>query len=93
MKKFFIVLFALAIFTINLISLPELSLAIDYTWTPIDFPGAESTSARGINNSGDIVGHYSYLSGLNQGFLYSGGSYSTISVPDLSLLSRVISMI
>jgi hypothetical protein len=44
-------------------------------------PGAVSTVASGINNSGQIVGNYVDGSGNTNGFGYSGGSYTTIDVP------------
>jgi hypothetical protein len=45
--------------------------------TTIDYPGAQYTSALGINNSGQIVGE-SLLVG---GFLYEGGVFSLINAP------------
>jgi probable HAF family extracellular repeat protein len=49
----------------------------------IDVPGSFSTTANGINNSGQITGYYTSDVQLNQihGFLYSGGSYTTLDVP------------
>jgi uncharacterized membrane protein len=32
-----------------------------FTYTPLDFPGGDITTARGINNRGDIVGTYRIL--------------------------------
>ena len=46
--------------------------------TNISFQGAE-TVARGINNSGTVVGFYTAgTSGAYEGFVYSNGTYSTI---------------
>lgn len=51
----------------------------------IDFPGGNSTQARGINQQGDVVGIYSDPNtGLWRGFQLSGGSYSKIDVPGAS---------
>jgi len=50
------------------------------TWTTIDYPGADSTQALGINNNGDIVGLYT-LGGQTHGFLYKAGTFSSIDVP------------
>lgn len=59
-------------------------------FTTIDFPGAVATIARGIGPSGDIVGSYTAPAGssaecqvitspaCNHGFLYSGGTFSTL---------------
>lgn len=52
---------------------------VQYTITTVAFPGA-STMARGINDIGQIVGQYSGPTGLN-GYLYSGGSFTTFDVP------------
>lgn len=48
--------------------------------TDITYPGATSTNATGINNSGQIVGNYNIGSNY-QGFLYTGGAFSTIDFP------------
>ena len=40
--------------------------------------GAKGTFARGINDAGQIVGYYIDSSGTSHGFLYSGGTYTTI---------------
>ena len=42
-------------------------------------PGATGTAAWGINDAGQIVGNYQALG--PHGFLYSGGSVTTIDVP------------
>ncbi len=48
--------------------------------TPIVIPGnSDSVGATGINNNGQIVGWYG--PGNSLGFLYSGGSFTTISIP------------
>ncbi len=46
------------------------------TFTTIDFPGSNGTNALDINDFGDIVGSYS---GQTNGFLLSGGIYTTIN--------------
>jgi len=38
---------------------------------------APGTSAQGINDFGQVVGSYNG----NTGFLYSGGTYTTLNVP------------
>ena len=48
------------------------------TFTSIDFPGATSTSAWGINARGDIVGGYLSPDKSDHGFLLSGGQFTTI---------------
>ncbi len=54
------------------------------TFTSIDFPGATSTSAWGINTQGDIVGGYLAPDKSDHGFLLSGGQYRAIDFPGAS---------
>src|SRR6266567_1782553 len=51
------------------------------TFTAIEFPGAATTLAWGINTRGDIVGGYLNADKSDHGFLLSGGQYSTIDFP------------
>ena len=50
------------------------------TLTPLAFPGAGETLARGINDAGTVVGFYEFA-GLDNGFSYSGGSYNLLDDP------------
>jgi hypothetical protein len=50
-------------------------------YRPVNLPGATQQAAAGINDGGDIVGYYSESSGLPQGYLESGGTFTTIDVP------------
>ena len=50
-------------------------------YTTVDYPGALSTEAFAINDSGDIVGYYLDNRGLH-GFLYGGGVFRTNDVPN-----------
>ena len=50
------------------------------TFANIDYPGATSTQALGINPRGDIVGVYT-SAGQDHGFLLSGGNYTLIDFP------------
>src|SRR5579864_306379 len=45
-----------------------------FTLTSIDFPGATLTTARGINNHGEIVGTYRLVP-PRHAFLFKGGQY------------------
>ncbi|MBI4528708.1 MAG: hypothetical protein HY695_33340 [Deltaproteobacteria bacterium] len=68
----------LAVFAVN----GRVALAVDYEFTSIDFPGALSTAAFGINNLGDIVGGRDTTpSGGGSGFLLSGGTFTSIDFP------------
>src|SRR5690348_18328285 len=42
---------------------------------------ARSTSAQGINPAGDIVGSYADAVGVNHGYLFRHGQFTTIDVP------------
>src|SRR5579884_3552032 len=60
-----------------------------FVFTNLAFPGAAETDALGINDGGQIVGDYfnpggNVTFGPYQGFLLSGGSYSTIDFPGSS---------
>ncbi len=56
------------------------AMAVNYSFTTIDVPGAVETNAFGINNSGQIVGEFT-ASSRAHGFLLSGGAFTTIDVP------------
>ena len=53
------------------------------TFSPIDDPttGVTNTTPTKINDSGDIVGVFRVNGGSGNGFLESGGSYSTVNFP------------
>ncbi len=54
----------------------------DYSFTTIAVPGASSTTARGINDAGDIVGQYSVLGDTSiHSFLFAKGRFTTIDYP------------
>jgi uncharacterized membrane protein len=63
-------------------------------YTTINFPGASSTLAETVNDSGEIVGVYCMTSGCATtgsspyiGFLLSKGVFSTITFPDAASTS------
>ena len=51
-------------------------------FSTIDFPGAVSTNAQGINAQGEIVGGYTDTAGRAHGFLLSGGQFQSIDFPN-----------
>ena len=59
--------------------------AATYSFTQIDVPGAITTAASGINDSGQIVGYYYPSAGGEFGFLDIGGSLTQIDVPGSTL--------
>jgi len=69
--------FGLALFTNQSV------LAVEYSYTTIDYPGASQTKAFGINNAGKIVGWYEDATGVH-GFLYDGTTYTTFDYPGAS---------
>jgi len=66
-----------------------LSTLSGYTFTSIDVPGASSTVAAGINDSGEISGQVIGNSGLEQGFLrdnqgnYTFFAFGAVGINDL----------
>jgi probable HAF family extracellular repeat protein len=55
------------------------------SFTLINFPGADSTSAFGINDIGDIVGSTSFPGvGGASGYILSGGRFTKLDHPDAS---------
>jgi uncharacterized membrane protein len=55
------------------------------TYTQIDVPGSLFTQCFGVNTKGDLVGLYEDASGVDHGFLLSGGVYTDIDDPGWSL--------
>ncbi len=54
--------------------------AAGYTFTPINYPDAASTTPQGINDSGQVVGTYRhFVSDLPLGFLLKNGVYTVIT--------------
>jgi uncharacterized membrane protein len=60
------------------------------TFTTIDFPGAVASLGTDINDSGQIIGEYTF-SGLGdrQGFLLSNGVFTSISFPGATFTRAV----
>lgn len=54
------------------------------TFTPIDFPGAASTQAWGINAYGEVVGFFVNPDNTVHGFRLKGGGFSPIDFPGAS---------
>jgi probable HAF family extracellular repeat protein len=64
--------------------------AQDPTFTTIDFPGATSTIAYDINDSGEIVGRYITADGIQHGYLRSpNGELTPIEVPGANLTAAL----
>ena len=54
--------------------------AAQANWVTLDFPGATSTRARGVDGD-NIVGSYRDSSSNRHGFLYDGTSYTSLDFP------------
>ena len=52
--------------------------ANSYSFQTIDVAGASTTSLKGVNDLGQIIG-YSTSNGVSQGFVYSAGSFQTLT--------------
>lgn len=60
------------------------------TFTTIDFPGAVASLGTDINDSGQIVGEYTFSDlGHRQGFLLSKGVFTSITFPDATFTRAV----
>jgi len=58
-------------------------------FTTIDFPGASSSTANGINNMGKIVGSYTECCGWH-GFALARGKFDTVDDTDPNTTSTMI---
>jgi len=56
----------------------------NFQFQNIDFPGAASTFADGLNNHGQIVGAYLDSQGNLHGYLQDGSNFQTIDFPNAS---------
>ena len=56
-------------------------ILLDGQFTQIDYPGASGTIVRGINNAGDITGHYLDSTGIKHGFILQGGRFQNVQAP------------
>src|SRR6266849_2362906 len=52
-----------------------------YTFTTLDDPLAISEAVFGINDAGQVVGVYDDANRHGHGFLYSGGTFTTLDDP------------
>jgi probable HAF family extracellular repeat protein len=56
------------------------SFLVAATVSQVDFPGAVSTRAGGINNRGDIVGAW-FDGATEHGYVFTMGAFTTLDVP------------
>jgi len=77
-------------FALLLVTSIPTSLFAQFTYAPINVPGALQTEARGINNNGEIVGFYKTTTCTDsfavptcrtEGFKYVNGAYIKLMVP------------
>jgi uncharacterized membrane protein len=55
---------------------------VKYTYTAIDYPGAQHTGVYGINRSGQISGTFFGAKGIAHAFTYAAGKFTLIDYPD-----------
>src|SRR5262245_54022002 len=55
-----------------------------YTYTDINVPGPTSTTAVGINDSGEVSGSYQLI-GVYNGFTELNGNYTTVNYPSFQV--------
>jgi probable HAF family extracellular repeat protein len=67
--------------TCSLMFLCACAAGAENRFTLIDYPGASSTLAWGINSRGDIAGYYTGADNNSHGFLMNGGHYAAIDYP------------
>jgi len=51
--------------------------------------GSSGTSASGINSAGEIVGNWESSSGVNQGYTYSGGTFTDTSISNSATFTEL----
>ena len=56
---------------------------LTYTHADLTFPDLTAQFVTGINDQGQVVGHYRAAASSEIGFLYSGGTYTAVSYPSL----------
>ena len=62
------------------LAIQPITMASSFDFELVDFPGADSTEACGINNRGQVVGRYWDLNG-GYGYLLDKGLFTTIDFP------------
>jgi probable HAF family extracellular repeat protein len=67
--------------------------ALTLTSTTFRVPTGEETYAHAINNLGQIVGTYGLGGNETHGYLYSGGTFTTIDVPNTSIYGMSLNAI
>jgi uncharacterized membrane protein len=90
MKRLIIFASTVALTTVMVVSVERRVRAAGPTFTTIDFPGAVASLGTDINDSGQIVGEYTF-SGLGdrQGFLLSNGVFTSITFPGASFTRAI----
>ncbi len=56
-------------------------MAQQYTYVDINFPGADSTTPSGVNDSGKVVGYWEDNNGHVHGFYWDGSNYTNLDYP------------
>jgi hypothetical protein len=79
------------LFTLSIALCAVLSAAqgATYTYARISPPGALSTGANDLNDSGEVVGYY-YDGNFGLGYLYSNGTYTTLGLSPRSTSANAL---
>lgn len=64
--------------------LPVRLMAQQYTYVDINFPGADSTTPTGVNDSGKVVGYWQDNNNNLHGFSWDGANYTNVDYPGAS---------
>jgi hypothetical protein len=66
------------------------TLTLPSNFTGVNFPGAASSMATGINSAGDVSGIYVDAAGNTHGFTEIGGSFKTIDDPASAVFNQAL---
>src|SRR5260221_10692766 len=65
----------------GLIGMAGSSQASGYTFTTVEFPGADWTVVKGVSGSTVIGFYYNNAEGYTHGFIYDGSTFKTVDCP------------
>src|SRR6266436_4101388 len=60
------------------------------TFTPENFPGAVQTQVVGISNTGETVGFFIDITGVNHGFTNIRGTFKSVSNPNTTTVTQLL---
>lgn len=66
------------------------TLTLPSSFTTVNFPGATATQVTGINDSGDLSGIWVTSTGVNHGFIWIGGTFTTVDDPASTVFNQAL---